>query len=77
MPNGAGGFIGGSNPSDEKEYARLSSNGNDNGSIVCVFRQNTGNWNVKYFRTTNFGNFNTIADKVFFGEVQQPTISLT
>ena len=37
--NGSGG-IGGSEPDDHKQYARLSSNGNDNGSIICVFRQN-------------------------------------
>jgi hypothetical protein len=60
-PAGAGAFVGGSSANDEKEYARLSTNGNGNGSVICVFRQRTGNWNVKYFRTTNFGNFNTIA----------------
>jgi hypothetical protein len=60
----AGGFIGGSNPNDPKQFARISSNSNTNGSVICVFRQFTGgNWNVKYFRTTNFGNFNTIADQ--------------
>lgn len=51
----------GSDVNDRKQYARLSSNGYANGSIICVFRQFTaGNWNVKYFRTTNYGNFNAI-----------------
>jgi hypothetical protein len=59
---GAGGSIGGSQPNDRKQFARLSSNGFDNGSVVCVFRQFSGNnWNVKYFRTNNYGNFTTIA----------------
>lgn len=56
--NGAGGNIGGSEPGSYKTNARLSSNGNENGSIVCVFRQNSGaNRNVKWFSTSNFGNF--------------------
>jgi hypothetical protein len=55
---GAGGNIGGNDPTAYKTNARLSSNGNDNGSIVCVFRQNTGtNWNVKWLTTSNYGNF--------------------
>jgi hypothetical protein len=58
----SGGGVGGSEPSDYKRYARLSSNGSNNGSVFCVFNQFTsGYWNVKYFRTTNFGNFGTIA----------------
>ncbi|MEO8514110.1 MAG: T9SS type A sorting domain-containing protein [Ignavibacteria bacterium] len=58
---GAGGNIGGSDPTGYKTHARLSSNGNDNGSIVCAFRQlSTGNWNVKYFPTSNYGNFTGI-----------------
>lgn len=58
----AGGGIGGSEPNDPKQFARLSSNSSTNGSVICVFRQYTNsNWNVKYFRTTNFGNFNVIA----------------
>ncbi|MBL7128883.1 MAG: T9SS type A sorting domain-containing protein [Ignavibacteria bacterium] len=59
--NGAGGPIGGDNPNDFKQYARLSSNGNDNGSIYCVFRQYTNpRWRISYFRTTNWGNFNSM-----------------
>lgn len=58
---GAGGFIGGNYPSDYKQFARLSSNGNDNGSIICVFRQRTNSvWRITYYRTTNFGNFNSM-----------------
>jgi hypothetical protein len=59
-PNSGAGVAGGLQASDNKSHARLSSNGNDNGNIVCSFRQYTGNnWNVKYFSSTNFGNFNT------------------
>jgi hypothetical protein len=67
---GAGGFIGGSQPDDWKQFARLSSNGNDNGSVICVFRQNTNSfWMVKYFRTTNFGNFSTINQSILLGSL--------
>jgi hypothetical protein len=54
--------IGGSEPADSKMGARLSSNGNSNGSIICVFQQKTNNiWNMKFFRTNNWGNFNNIS----------------
>lgn len=67
---GAGGPIGGSQPTDHKQFARLSSNGNDNGSVYCVFRQNTNSiWRIKYFRTTNFGNFNSINQSTLQGSV--------
>jgi hypothetical protein len=53
-----GGGIGGSSPSDYKQFGRMSSNGNDNGSIICVFRQSTNNiWRISYYRTNNYGNF--------------------
>jgi len=68
--NGAGGFIGGSQSNDHKQFARLSSNGNDNGSIICVFRQNTSpTWRIKYFRTTNYGNFNSMNQSALQGSV--------
>ena len=52
----------GTNTTDPKSHARLSSNGSTNGSVICVFRQFTSsNWNVKYFRTLNFGNFAVLA----------------
>lgn len=55
---GSGGNIGGSNPNSIKTHAKLSSNGNNNGSIVCTFREfNNGKWNVKWFSSSNFGNF--------------------
>ena len=61
---GAGGPVGGSESGDYKTAARLSSNGNDNGSVVCVFRQYTaGNWFTKWFRTGNYGNFDDIASQ--------------
>ena len=66
--DGAGGFIGGTQAGDYKQFARLSSNGNDNGSIICVFRQNTNNvWRVKHFRTTNYGNFNSMIQSTLLG----------
>ena len=57
--NGSGG-IGGTNPTFHKQYGRLASNGNDNGRIVCVFRENDSPWKIRYFRTTNWGNFNSM-----------------
>ena len=55
---GAGGNIGGSNPNSIKTHAKLSSNGNNSGSVVCTFRElNNGLWNVKWFSSANFGNF--------------------
>jgi hypothetical protein len=69
-PNGAGGAIGGTEASDHKQFARLSSNGNDNGSVFVVFRQNTNSiWRIKYFRTTNFGDFNTMNQSTLQGSV--------
>ena len=67
--NGSGATSqGGSESSDQKQWARLSSNGNDNGSIICVFRQFTNNnWNVKYFRTTNFGDFSDVNQSILWG----------
>ena len=68
--DGAGGSIGGTQNTDHKQFARLSSNGNDNGSVICVFRQNTNSvWRIKYFRTTNFGNFNAMNQSTLQGSV--------
>ncbi len=59
-PNAGAGQVSGLQTNDYKSHARLSSNGNDNGSIICTFRQYSGgNWNVKYFSSINFGNFNS------------------
>jgi len=62
-----------------KLYARLSSNSSDNGSVICVFNQYTGtNRNVKYFRTTNYGNFSSIYQSALWGSTvntnYQPSI---
>lgn len=55
-------------PTAYKTWARLSSNQNGNGSIICVFRVNAGgNWNVRYFRTTNFGNFTSFGESINWG----------
>ncbi len=55
------GFIGGSEPLNYKYGTKLSTNGVDNGSVICIFNQAGTTPGVKYFRTTNYGNFNTIA----------------
>lgn len=71
---GAGGNIGGGDPGSYKTYARLSSNGNDNGSIICTFRQLAGgNWNVKYFSSLQYGNFaGSFAESQLLGSVANP-----
>ncbi|MFZ4590793.1 MAG: hypothetical protein ACOYN6_07330, partial [Ignavibacteria bacterium] len=46
------GFIGGSEPNNYKYGARLSSNGNNSGSVICIFNQSGTTTGVKYFRTT-------------------------
>lgn len=51
-------FIGGNQSTHHKQYAVLASNGNDNGRIVCAYRQNDSPWRISYLRTTNWGNFN-------------------
>jgi hypothetical protein len=61
------GPIGGSQPNDRKKNVKIASNGTDNGSIICIFNQTTNNRvGVKYFRTTNWGDFNTIAGESTF-----------
>ncbi len=64
----------GTNTTDPKSHARLSSNGSTNGSVICVFRQFTSsNWNVKYFRTLNFGNFAVLAgESTLWGSGTEP-----
>lgn len=55
------GFIGGSEANDWKHDTKLSTNGNSNGSVIAIFNQQTGGQNrIKYFRTLNWGNFNSI-----------------
>lgn len=60
------GSVGGSEPNNFKYHARLSSNGVDNGSIFCIFNQSGTTDGVKYFRTTNYGNFNVINQSVIW-----------
>jgi len=60
------GPVGGSEPNNYKHHAKLSSNGVDNGSIFCIFNQAGTTEGVKYFRTTNYGNFNTIFQSVIW-----------
>ncbi|MFA5012181.1 MAG: T9SS type A sorting domain-containing protein [Ignavibacteria bacterium] len=69
--------VGGSEPNNYKHSAKLSSNGIDNGSIICIFNQSGTTEGVKYFRTTNYGNFNTIFQSVIWtasGGVSPPDI---
>ncbi|MCX6157648.1 MAG: T9SS type A sorting domain-containing protein [Ignavibacteriae bacterium] len=72
------GFIGGSEPNNYKYGARLSSNGNNSGSVFCIFNQSGTTTGVKYFRTTNFGDFSTIAGQSVIwtatGGVSRPDI---
>ena len=62
------GPIGGSDPTAMKTAGKLSSNGNNNGSIFFIFNQKllSGNFGTKYFRTTNFGNFNDLYQSVLW-----------
>ncbi len=66
----AGGSIGGSEDSDRKSLARLSTNENSNGCIITFFKQYTGGvWRAKYFRTTNFSYTSSFVQSVLFGSV--------
>ena len=61
------GFVGGSEPNYAKYGGVLSSNGNNNGSIFFIFNQKSATTDgVKYFRTTNFGDFNTINQSIIW-----------
>jgi len=64
------GFVGGSEPNYFKYGGRLSSNGNNNGSVFFIFNQKSATTDgVKYFRTTNYGDFNTINQSVIWTAV--------
>ncbi len=64
-PGQYAGPIGGSEPNFIKYGGRLSSNGNSNGSVFFIFNQKTSTTDgVKYFRTTNYGDFNSINQSV-------------
>lgn len=62
------GPVGGNDPTAWKTAGKLSSNGNSNGSIFFIFNQilPSGNFGTKYFRTTNFGNFNDLNQSVLW-----------
>lgn len=62
-------FASGSDAVSFKDHAKLASNSNDNGSVFCFFNQLSGtNYGLKYFRTTNYGNFLDIAGQsILFG----------
>ncbi len=79
-PPGAGnqyGFIGGNEPNDYKYGTQIATNGNTNGGCYAIFTQRTsGITRNKYFRTTNFGDFRSIAGQsVLLGhEVSNPDL---
>ncbi len=67
-PVGNASSQGGSEAGARKDYARISTNGSDNGSVLCVFREfYPSNYNVKYFRTTNYGNFSVVNQSTLWG----------
>ncbi|MGV8016658.1 MAG: T9SS type A sorting domain-containing protein [Ignavibacteria bacterium] len=65
LPGQYAGPIGGNEPNFIKYGGRLSSNGNSNGSVFFIFNQKSPAADgVKYFRTTNYGDFNSINQSV-------------
>ncbi|MBI5402068.1 MAG: T9SS type A sorting domain-containing protein [Ignavibacteriae bacterium] len=59
------GPIGGSEPNYMKYGGKLSTNGNNNGSVFFIFNQKSATTDgVKYFRTTNYGDFNDLSQSV-------------
>jgi hypothetical protein len=59
------GPVGGSEPNYMKYGGKLSSNGNNNGSIFFIFNQKSSSTDgIKYFRTTNYGDFNSLNQSV-------------
>jgi len=70
----AGGFVGGSEPTARKSHARLSTNGIENGSMICIFNQYNGsNRRAKYFRSTTSSFAGTFNESILFGSSTQYT----
>lgn len=70
----AGGSVGGSSPTARKSHARLSTNGIDNGSMICAFNEYSGNnRRAKYFRSTTSSFAGTFNQSVLFGSVTATT----
>lgn len=69
-PSNAGqytGPIGGSEPNYMKYGGKLSTNGNNNGSVFFMFNQKSATTDgVKYFRTTNYGDFNDMSQSIIW-----------
>ena len=58
-----------------KHHARLATNGNNNGFVVCLFNTvSNGFDNVRYFRTSNFGNFLSYTQSILFGTSGQDNV---
>lgn len=65
-PGQYAGPISGAEPNAYKYGGKLSTNGNNNGSVVFVFRQKLGSADgIKYFTTTNYGDFNSMNESTF------------
>ncbi|MFA5405401.1 MAG: T9SS type A sorting domain-containing protein, partial [Ignavibacteria bacterium] len=63
-----GTYQSGTESTSYKLYGRLSSNGNSNGSVISIFNQYSGsNRNVKYFRSSNFGDFSNPGQSTLWG----------
>jgi hypothetical protein len=63
-----GSSVGGSSPTARKSYARLSTNGIDNGSMICLFNEYDGsNRRAKYFRSTTSSFAGTFNQSTYFG----------
>ncbi len=70
----AGGSVGGSEPTERKSHARLSTNGIDNGSMICAFNQYDGGVRrAKYFRSTTSSFAGTFNQSGLFGSATATT----
>ena len=63
-----GHYQAGSDVGAYKHHARLATNSNSNGYVICLFNQMISGFNnVRYFRTSNFGNFLAYTQSITFG----------
>lgn len=72
----AGGSVGGSSPTARKSHARLSTNGIDNGSMICVFNEYDGSVRrAKYFRSITSSFAGTFNQSILFGSPTATTFA--
>jgi len=72
----AGGFVGGTQATYPKQYARLATNSINNGAVIVSFRQydiTNSKWRAKYFRTTNFSFTGSFHESIIFGSATATT----